>query len=63
MRRSRVEESAEGFEVLLYGFQQFGCGPHPSYAISYRVSRDGSFSEISRQLAWADPMLDGLCID
>ncbi|HEY9843047.1 MAG TPA: hypothetical protein V6D23_21445, partial [Candidatus Obscuribacterales bacterium] len=35
MRRSRVEESAEGFEVLLYGFQQFGCGPHPSYAISY----------------------------
>lgn len=63
IRRSRVETKADGYEVLLYAYAQFGCGPHNHYAVTYKVGRDGSLSESSRQQAWADPMYDGLCVD
>lgn len=63
IRRSRVEEVEGGYEVLLYHFRQFGCGPHPTSAVTWRVGRDGSLSKLSEQLAWRDPMMDGLCID
>lgn len=63
LRRSRVETTKDGFQVLLYAYAQFGCGPHSTYAITYQVGRDGSFSETTRQRVWEDPALDGLCAD
>lgn len=63
IRRSRVETKADGYEVLLYAYAQFGCGPHNHYAVTYKVGRDGSFSEGARQTVWADPAGDGLCAD
>lgn len=64
IRRSRVETQADGsYKVLLYAYQQFGCGPHDHSAVTYQVGRDGSFSEVSRAKVWADPIQDGLCVD
>ncbi len=63
IQRSGVQISANDFQVLLYDYQQFGCGPHPYDAVVYQVSRDGQIKEFSRQPAWADPNQDNLCID
>ncbi len=63
IQRSHSTVVAGGYEVLLYDFQQFGCGPHPYSAVTYLIKTDGSLSEVSRSLAWADPNMDNLCID
>jgi hypothetical protein len=64
IQRSRVEEAKNGgYDILLYHYEQFGCGPHPYLAVKYHVSRDGNLSELSRSKAWADPNQDGLCVD
>ncbi|PIQ29183.1 hypothetical protein COW36_17655 [bacterium (Candidatus Blackallbacteria) CG17_big_fil_post_rev_8_21_14_2_50_48_46] len=58
-----VVKEGENYRVNLFDFQQFGCGPHPHYAVSYRVSSAGEVSEISRVKLFEDPNLDGLCVD
>jgi len=63
IQRSGVQIKDNDFQVLLYDYQQFGCGPHPYEAVVYQVSRDGQITEFSRTLAWADPQQDNLCID
>lgn len=63
IRRSYTTPVEGGYEVLLYNFQQFGCGPHPYSAVTYLVKTDGNLSVVSRNLAWADPNQDNLCID
>lgn len=63
LRPSHVEHSKDAYQVLLYDSNSFGPGPHPVYAVTYRVTTTGSFSEIKREKAWEDPHQDTLIAD
>lgn len=53
----------QGYQVNLYDYQRFGCGPHPHFEVTYTVSRKGQVSETSRQRIYEDPAQDSLCVD
>ena len=53
----------QGYQVNLYDYQRFGCGPHPHFEVTYTVSRSGQVSETSRQRVYEDPAQDSLCVD
>lgn len=58
-----VKRQGKDYEVNLFRFQQFGCGPHPYYALSYRVTPTGEVTELSRIRLFEDPNFDDLCVD
>lgn len=59
-----VDEESTGFIVHnLADRKVFGCGPHPTYLVDFRVSRDGHVTELRRQKAFRDPSADTLCVD
>lgn len=60
---THVTSTAEGFEVLLYVYQVFGCGPHWTDAVWLTVSRDGTLDVADRWHVYRNPDEDGLCAD
>lgn len=60
---THVTESDEGYIVLLYRDQIFGCGPHWTSAVEVAVQRDGSWSQERIWDVYRDPEHDGLCVD
>lgn len=60
---SRAVAVGEGYEVSLYDYQRFGCGPHPHELVSYQLSREGELREVKRQKLFEDPLFDALCVD
>jgi hypothetical protein len=60
---TRVVESDEGYTVLLYHYQVFGCGPHWTSAAEILVTREGSWSQVRTWDVYRDPQQDGLCVD
>jgi hypothetical protein len=60
---THVTESEQGYTVLLYHYQVFGCGPHWTSAAEVLVARDGSWSQVRTWDVFRDPQQDGLCVD
>ncbi|MBT9549194.1 MAG: hypothetical protein IV090_27620 [Candidatus Sericytochromatia bacterium] len=58
-----VKKEGSDYLVQLFKYQQFGCGPHPYSAVTYRVTPAGEVSEVSNAKLVEDPNFDGLCVD
>lgn len=58
-----VKKEGSDYLVQLFKYQQFGCGPHPYSAVTYRVTPAGEVSEVSNTKLVEDPNFDGLCVD
>lgn len=58
-----VKKEGSDYLVQLFKYQQFGCGPHPYSAVTYRVTPAGEVSEMSNTKLVEDPNFDGLCVD
>ncbi|MGE3725313.1 MAG: hypothetical protein AB7I41_07175 [Candidatus Sericytochromatia bacterium] len=58
-----VNKAGNDYLVMAFKYQQFGCGPHPYYAVTYRVTPAGEVSEVSSTKLVEDPNFDGLCAD
>ena len=58
-----VNTTGAGYEVLLYGYQTCGCGPHAYYQQLILVTEAGDLRVLETNLAYADPEEDGLCVD
>jgi hypothetical protein len=54
---------ADGYVVNLFQKEVCGCGPHPTYAVSFHVTSEGYVKQIERVMAFKDPAEDGMCID
>jgi len=63
LQDTNVLEIDDGYRVLLFDYELCGCGPHTTFAVELRVSRDGDVNEISRQGVYEDPTEDDLCVD
>jgi hypothetical protein len=63
IRDSHVTSATNGYRLLLYHTQVFGCGPHWTHAVELHVRSDGEISELSRKPAFRDRSTDGMCID
>jgi hypothetical protein len=60
---THVETVAGGYLVHLFAYREFGCGPHPTYAVAMQVGSDGTLEEIERREVFKDPTEDNLCVD
>jgi hypothetical protein len=60
---TKVEITAEGYEVLLYSYLLCGCGPHTNSISKVSVLSDGSYAAAEPVPAYENPEQDGLCID
>lgn len=58
-----VEKVNDEFVVHAFAYQFFGCGPHYTYALDVRVTRNGFVEEINRTKIFNDPGKDDLCQD
>jgi hypothetical protein len=53
----------KGFQVHLFHYQFFGCGPHETSALTYLVSASGEIEQISAEPIFKDPTEDDICVD
>jgi len=58
-----VRETDQGYAVLLYQDQAFGCGPHWTSAVEVLVEPDGSYSTARTWNVYRDPAMDDVCVD
>jgi hypothetical protein len=58
-----VTAASDGFDLLLYSYAAYGCGPHWTSAVMVHVSGDGIIQELSRTNVFRDPNLDDVCFD
>ena len=58
-----VTTTSDGYDLLLYSYAAFGCGPHWTSAVLVHVSREGIIQELSRTNVFRDPNLDDVCFD
>ena len=52
-----------GFAVRLFRYQAIGCRPHPTWALDFHVTPEGSFKVVREIKVFEDPNDDGLCVD
>ena len=60
---THVTASGDGYTTHLFRYQLCGCGPHPTIAESYRITRDGDVDRLSATAVFRDPEEDDLCVD
>ena len=58
-----VTTTTDGFDLLLYAYTAYGCGPHWTSAVLVHVSGEGISQELSRTNVLRDPNLDDVCFD
>lgn len=58
-----VTATSDGYDLLLYSYAVFGCGPHWTSAVLVHVSSAGIIQELSRTNVFRDPDLDDVCFD
>lgn len=63
IEETKVTETEEGYEVLIYSYQFCGCGPHTTYQQNILVTRAGDLKMLNSVSAFEDPEEDGLCVD
>jgi len=55
--------SGSGYEVSLFHYQLFGCGPHSHLMHRIFVGKDGEIKELESIKIYEDPEEDDLCVD
>ena len=60
---THVDRVDDGFQVHLFHYQVFGCGPHETTALTYLVSESGEIERLSSEPIFKDPTEDDLCVD
>jgi len=58
-----VTTTTDGYDLLLYSYAAFGCGPHWTSAVLVHVSGEGIIQELSQTNVFRDPNLDDVCFD
>jgi len=58
-----VTAASDGYDLLLYSYAAYGCGPHWTSAVLVHVSGEGIIQELSRTNVLRDPNLDDVCFD
>jgi hypothetical protein len=58
-----VTATSDGYDLLLYSYAAFGCGPHWTSAVLVHVSKEGIIQELSRTNVFRNPSLDDVCFD
>jgi hypothetical protein len=58
-----VTAASDGYDLLLYDYAAFGCGPHWTSAVLVHVSTEGIIQELNRTNVFRDPNLDDVCFD
>ena len=58
-----VIAASDGYDLLLYDYAAFGCGPHWTSAVLVHVSKAGIIQELNRTNVFRDPNLDEVCFD
>ena len=61
--QSYAEKIENGYLVISYDYDVFGCGPHTHWYVESFVDFDGNVKELDRKKAYEDPLEDGLCVD
>jgi hypothetical protein len=56
-------DESDGYQVHLYYYEFFDCGPHWTYEVVVSVTINGFIQELSRTPVFRDPTEDGTCID
>ena len=65
---SRIEDThvisqPDGYQLHLYDYQFFGCGPHWTSEVEVHVTPEGSIQELGRKQIFRNPQEDGMCVD
>ena len=60
---THVEVTDQGYQVQVYFYQVFGCGPHYTYDVDLLVTNDGDVEELSNEPIFRNPDEDNLCVD
>jgi hypothetical protein len=58
-----VTATSDGYDLLLYYYAAYGCGPHWTSAVLVHISREGIIQELSQTNVFRDPNLDDVCFD
>jgi len=58
-----VTATSDGYDILLYAFAAYGCGPHWTSAVLVNVTKEGIIQELSQTNVFRDPNLDDVCFD
>lgn len=60
---THVEITDVGYQVQVYFYQAFGCGPHYTYDVDLLVTQQGEIEELSKEAIFRNPEDDDLCVD
>lgn len=63
LEETHVVETSQGYEINLFQYRLFGCGPHPTFEVKVRVTREGDLETGEMQKLYENPEEDGLCVD
>lgn len=59
---THVDKMADGYLVYLYTADVFGCGPHPTYQVTFHVTPEGIIRQQEVKQVFKDRAEDG-CVD
>jgi hypothetical protein len=60
---THVKEVERGYQVHLYYYRLYGCGPHITSAVDVLVTHQGEIEELLWEEMFKDPEEDNLCVD
>jgi len=63
LNKSFAKKVNNGYEVLTYDYDSFGCGPHYYYSLKSFVDLRGNIKTIEKRRIYKDPNMDALCVD
>lgn len=63
LNKSYAKKINNGYEVLTYDYDSYGCGPHYYYSVKSFVDLKGNIKTIEKKRIYKDPDMDGLCVD
>jgi hypothetical protein len=59
---SYVHKTKDGYELLLYWYQVFGCS-HPYFSAIFDLKTDGSYTIRNKKIVFEDKQEPGICVD
>lgn len=63
LNKSYAKKVNNGYEVLTYDYDSFGCGPHYYYSVKSYIDLKGNIKTIEKKRIYKDPKMDGYCVD
>ncbi len=60
---THVDQVADGYLVYLYRQDVLGCGPHPTYQVTFHVTSEGIIQQREVKQVFKNPAEDRTCVD